>query len=594
MRVKKIMDGQEGFTLIDVLISVAIIVLLFGGIYLIYFSIIDVINNIELRTAATSVVEGELEVIRNLDYTDVGTVGGVPTGAIAPSKSITFDNFDFSVSTTVRNIDDPFDGTLGGVPNDTAPADYKLIQMEIGCPDCAKFVPLVYTATVAPKNLESASQGGSIFINVFDAYAEPVGGASVHVVNSSVAPAIDLVDATNNNGVLQLVGVPTSTQSYEISVSLPGYAPEQTYDSGDLGGSAPVTPHVTVAAQTVTSISFVINKSSDISVEAKDVVCSPISGVDFRIDGTNLIGRDPDFLRFSTTSITSATSAIRFSEVPADTYSFVMNSSSLDILGTMPFTPIVVNPSSTIDFDFIVEPANPRSLLVAVKDGVTRGAIPGAAVTLASLPFSETKTTGRAFVGHTDWSSGAYDSKDGVDTDGFPGSLVLELNASSTYTTSTVSWLVSGTIDVGSNSSTFYTLNWLPTSQPPLTGLNSALFQLASNNDNTTWDFIGPDGTASSYYSSSGEAIHNSHSGDRYLRYKVFLRTADENTTPSIADLSVEFNGPCVPQGHVLFTNLALASDYILETAAAGYIQSTSTVDILGDWQQTEVLLTPQ
>ena len=44
---------KDGFTLIDVLISVAIIVMLFGGIYLIYFSIIDVINNIEVAVSGT-------------------------------------------------------------------------------------------------------------------------------------------------------------------------------------------------------------------------------------------------------------------------------------------------------------------------------------------------------------------------------------------------------------------------------------------------------------------------------------------------------------------------------------------------------------
>ena len=585
---------KKGFTLIDVLISVAIIVMLFGGIYLIYFSIIDVINNIELRTAATSVVESELEIIRNIDYGSIGTVGGIPSGIIAQNKAIAFDNINFSVTTTIRNIDDSFDGTLGGNPNDTAPADYKLVEMEIGCPDCAKFVPLVYTATVSPLNLESDSNDGSIFIDIFDANVDPVAGAQIRVVNNSVSPTINLIDATNNNGVLQLVGVPTSTQAYEISVSLPGYASEQTYDSSDLGGSTPVTPHMTVAAQTVTTLSFLFDRSSIISVEAKDAVCTPIGNVPFAVVGTNKIGINPDVLRFSTSSLTSATSAVDFYDVPWDTYSFSMNDSSLDISGTTFPLSMIINPNSTINFDFILQAADPRSLLVTVRDNATGGIIPGATVTLSSSTFGESKTTNRSFIGHTNWSSGAYSDKSGIEVDSSAGSFELAVNASGTYTVGEVGWLISDIIDVGGSSSSFHTLNWLPTAMPLGAGADSARFQLASNNDNSIWNYIGPDGTSGTYYSSSGQAIHSAHSGDRYIRYKVYLETEDENTTPVINEVNLEFSGPCVPSSQVLFTNLVLVDDYELSVSASGYVLATSSVAVTSNWQQTEVSLTPQ
>ncbi len=58
-------------------------------------------------------------------------------------------------------------------------------------------------------------------------------------------------------------------------------------------------------------------------------------------------------------------------------------------------------------------------------------------------------------------------------------------------------------------------------------------FQLASSNTTTTWNFIGPDGTAATYYETAGPnqvvtvnlLNHNNH---RYFRYKVYLDpTAD-------------------------------------------------------------------
>ena len=47
---------SEGFSLIDLIISMGIIVLLFGGIFLVYFSIIDSARNNSVRTAAFSVL----------------------------------------------------------------------------------------------------------------------------------------------------------------------------------------------------------------------------------------------------------------------------------------------------------------------------------------------------------------------------------------------------------------------------------------------------------------------------------------------------------------------------------------------------------
>ena len=71
---------RAGTSLIDLLISMAIIAMLFGGIYLVYFSLVTAIGNISVRTAAASAIQAEIETIRNLPYASVGTVGGVPAG----------------------------------------------------------------------------------------------------------------------------------------------------------------------------------------------------------------------------------------------------------------------------------------------------------------------------------------------------------------------------------------------------------------------------------------------------------------------------------------------------------------------------------
>lgn len=586
--------NKGGFSLVDTVIAIGIIVLLFGGIYLVYFSILDVVRNLEFREAAASVLDRQIEIIRNLAYEKVGTAGGVPAGIISPEQTVAFGDLKFLVKTTVRNIDDPFDGTLGGSPNDTAPADYKLVELEVSCPGCQKFVPLIFTTTVAPKNLESASSQGSLFINVFDANGIGVSAVSAHVVNASVTPTIDLFDATNLSGALQLVGVPTSTQSYQIEVAKTGYSSEKTYPAGEAGNPNPVKPHATVAAQSVTSISFAIDRVSAVNVYSSGVRCEAAPNIGFSMTGTKLIGTNPDVLKFSTSSNTGGSGLKTMNSIEWDTYSLLMNEPNYDLVGTIPFSRVTINPSSTTDFRMVVRPALPKSLLLTIKDAVTGGGVTEAAVNLSKTGFSSTATLGHSFFSQTDWSGGQYSSQDGgIDTGSPTGTLKLLANASSTYNTSTVSWLVSNTFDLGGASSTFYVLRWNPESQTPQTGANSLKFQLATNNDNATWNFAGPDGTTGTYYTISSSTIWSGHNNNRYLNYKVFLSTADENFTPQLEDVNIEFKGKCVPPYQALFNNLS-TGDYSITVDAAGYLRATSSAAISADWHQAEILMTPQ
>lgn len=592
-KVFQFLKSKQAFTLIDVLVSVGILVVLFGGIYLIYFSVLDVISNLELRTAATSILNQEVEVMRNMRYEDVGTVGGVPSGLIAQNKIRTFGDLQFSVGTTIRNIDDPFDGTVGGNPNDTAPADYKLVEMEIDCVSCKKFVPLIFTTTVAPKSLESASNNGSLFINVFDAGGVGVNEATVRVVNNSVAPTIDLVDATNVDGVLQLVGVPTSTQGYQIEVSKTGYSSERTYSIGGVGNPNPSKPHATVAAQTVTSISFAIDRLSAINLVSLGFRCEAVPNIPFSIAGNKIIGTSPDVYKFSTTTATNSQGVRTLSSVEWDTYAVSMTSASWDVAGTSAFLPLTLNPDTTADLRFTLLPADPNSLLVNLRNASTGEGISGATVNISRSGFNASSTTGRAKYRDSDWSGAGYSAISGaIDSESLPGSVRLSVNASGTYDTSETSWLESETIDFGSTSTVFYGLDFSPTSQPVSTGAESLKFQIATNNDNATWNFTGPDGSAGSYYTSSGIDVLSGNDGARYLRYRVYLSTEDENETPRLDEVTLNFSGMCVPEGGVIFQNLS-SGTYDITATATGFTPGTTTVSVSDDWQQEEILLQP-
>jgi hypothetical protein len=571
------MTSRRGSTLIDLLISMAILTLLFGAIFLTYYSILGGSANVEERTEASSVVNRQIEILRNLAYDQVGTVGGIPAGIIPQTQAIPFGLHSYNLRTTVRNVDDPFDGTLGGTPNDTAPADYKLVEFEITCSNCQNFRPFSMVSTVAPKNLESAGSTGSLFVNVFDAAGLPVPGATVRIINASTSPSIDLTDITNVSGILQLIGVPSSTQRYQVLVSKSGYSSEQTYPLGGASNPNPVKPNATVAAQTVTNVSFAIDKLSTLNVLTSDEFCTALPSVPISITGSKLIGT-PSVLKYpATSSVTDASGLKTFSNMEWDTYALSASKTGYDLMGTSALVPFLLTPSTTLDMRFIFTPADASALLITARDIATGQGISGATATISRPGFTETSTAGRAQFAATDWTSANYTAKStGLDAS-VAGSISLLANASGTYPL-TEQWLESKTVDFGGSATTLHEWQWEGIT-PGGAGADSVKFQLAANNDNATWDYTGPDGTSATFYMADSTNVPASLDGKRYLRYKAYLSTANDNVTPRLDSVSLRFSGMCVPPYQMLFQGLG-SQTFDIEVSAAGYATATSSVTI--------------
>ena len=81
--------------------------------------------------------------------------------------------------------------------------------------------------------------------------------------------------------------------------------------------------------------------------------------------------------------------------------------------------------------------------------------------------------------------------------------------------------------------------NYLTWTEPMLSGVGIK-FQIATNDDPSTWNFVGPDGTAGSYYNSAGAIPLNSVSA-RYFRFKAIL-TGDGNETPILENITVNYS----------------------------------------------------
>jgi hypothetical protein len=81
--------------------------------------------------------------------------------------------------------------------------------------------------------------------------------------------------------------------------------------------------------------------------------------------------------------------------------------------------------------------------------------------------------------------------------------------------------------------------NWSTLSYTATTSANQSVeFQIAGSNSPTgPFNFVGPDGTATTYYTSSGSSL-SQFSNVEYLQYKAFLNTTD-GTTPVLSDVQL-------------------------------------------------------
>lgn len=603
----KISRTKKGFTLVEMLVSVAVFLIISTALYRTYVSLFALASVTQFKILALNAANEQFEIIRNLSYSDVGEVNGIPNGKIPHTQTIVRGGVTFNVTVNIRNVDLPFDGTIGGNPNDLSPADNKLAEVRIDCPSCKNYTPITLTTTISPKNLETASTNGALFIKVFDANGLAVSGATVRVVNTKVVPNIVVQDETDVNGKLQIVDVPPGVQAYSIAVSKPGYSSAQTYPPGGTVNGylnpTPTQPDATVVVQQVTQASFAIDQLSTLSFKSVSPICAPIGGIDFNLSGSKTVGAS--IPKFISNMVTDGSGNYSSTTMEWDSYNVTGIDSNYDIVGINPLNSIPLNPHSTQDVKLIVAPKNPRSLLITVKDSATQLPLTGVTVEVTGpSSYSNTQVTDRGYMNQTDWSGGAgqeiytsplhYFLDNGNVAVNAPTGEIKLKNVFGSYVSNGT--LESSTIDTGSPSN-FYNLVWSPTDQPVATGPDSLRFQFATNKEltaTTTWDYKGPDGTSSTFYTPANSVINSIHNGDQYVRYRVLLSTLASTSTPNVSDIAFTFTSSCTPPGQVVFSGLN-SGTYHVTASKSGY--TTSQVDVSisssANWTEQQIILAP-
>ncbi len=586
---------SRGFSLIEVLIGTAVFVMIATAGYSLFASIFKMAVATQASTLAVQLADEQFEIIRNMPYTSVGLTNGIPLGILPQTQTLTRGGFAFTVGLTVRNIN---------LSTSTVQASDKLVEVNVSCTTCQNFNPVTLTGQISPASLQSASVGGALVVKAFDANGQPVEDANVNVQSVSTSTVVDN-DVTNNDGVLNIIGVPQGVDAYQIIVSKTGYSTDRTYAAGG-SNPTPTNPNKTVLTGQISQVSFAIDRLSTLNISSVSPLCVPAGNFHMNMVGAKQIGAS--LPKYSQSLVTNGSGLLSLGSMEWDSYTITPTDSAYDVAGINPFSPFSLNPNNTQNVQIIVVPKNANSLMVSVMDNATKLPISGATVQLTKSGFDQTQIAGQGYFLQTDWSHGAtqdgpytdpkaYATGSGVDTTtaSSTGSILLHWNSAATpYTVNSTSTLESSTFDTGT-SSNFYTISWKPASQPPLAGSSSVKFQFAAKPTSTstfsTTDYLGPDGTHNTYFTVPGGSINAASNNNEFARYMAYLNTTSTTTTPSVTEMTFAYTSGCIPPGQILFQGLTTGT-YTLTVTQSGYVTYSGSVTVSSGWQEKVVKLT--
>ena len=256
---KRLKENKSGFSLIEILVSLFILMILTLGIYSLIVLSLKLNADNKSYVEATEIANQKMEIIRNMPYDDVGVVSGIPSGSIPQVETISRGNKDYTVNNYVTFYDDPYDGTIAG-GTDSIGVDYKIVTVKVSWEGKFGAKNITVFSKVIPRTEETTSGYGLLKIHVLNVSGQPVDSANINVKNVSLG--VDVDNLSDSDGILYLPAL-ADFQGYRITVTKSGYGQDQSYDPS--AGLSPIDLSVTDGDKTEES--FTIDKLAHLNFQ---------------------------------------------------------------------------------------------------------------------------------------------------------------------------------------------------------------------------------------------------------------------------------------------------------------------------------------
>jgi prepilin-type N-terminal cleavage/methylation domain-containing protein len=377
---------KRAFTLVEILVVALIITVVFTSFYTSFTVGTRYIVDSKNRLGATALANEKMEIVRNLEYDNIGISGGIPSGNIPEDEDINVNGREFHVHTYIQYQDDPLDELA---PDDIIPNDYKIVKITISWKDSSQQTQEIeFMSRFVPPGLETTAGGAPLAINVKGSDSSPVKQASVKIVNNDVSPAINFTVETDDFGHLMLPAAPPSLGGYQFTISKDGYETVATIDP-DSVIYTPTYRHQDVLLDVLNTYDYIEDLLSNLTVEASDYQGNFVPDIGFSIVGGKVIGRDAEnadvFNMDESNETTNAEGKSVYNNISPGNYTIEMeDNSQYELIEHDPsIEPFALVPGDTVTYKFLLADKNVNGLAVTVTDELDPSSpIEGAEVTL--------------------------------------------------------------------------------------------------------------------------------------------------------------------------------------------------------------------
>ncbi len=254
-----------GFTLIEVLVGIFLILIVFLGISAAYQLGFKIVGLNERKITAIQIAQGEIEKIRNMPYLEIGTKGAslpFASGTLDSATTSILNGIEYKIERSIKFVVDSADGNF---PDDECDWDYKRVEIKVSW--SGQFPGKInLISDFSPKDkieeIQTCQQqpGGILSVLVFDSSGIPVSSPLIQVFDPSTGLLVD--SATPSDGKHDF---PLPTSTYKVVVSKSGYSSEQTYSIDEI--AIPEKPNPIILEGKITQVSFSIDKVSSFLVK---------------------------------------------------------------------------------------------------------------------------------------------------------------------------------------------------------------------------------------------------------------------------------------------------------------------------------------
>jgi len=355
---------EQGFTLIEVVISIVIVSIAMTAISTLFVSNVATVSLGKARTLALAVATQQVEYLRDLPYDSLATQHGpiLPQGTIPDDQNVTSGSYRFRVHTVIDYIDDPYDGLS---PTDLYSYDYKIAEVSVFLKNNNKQVATLSTY-VAAKAAETATNTGILSIKVIDANGNPVSGATLHITDPNPSPAVDITTVTDSSGLFVIPKLPLdSTKGYQITASLTGYSTDMTKPD-PVGAQTPVNPNVNILAQQITPVTLSIDRVSTMNLHVVDTSGNPMTNFAVTTTGSKKYYTTPDVFKYSQATNTDGSDNITLPNMEWDSYSFSLPAGYY-LVSSSPYAPVSLSPNSSASVTLTVSNSSSYPRITSVS-----------------------------------------------------------------------------------------------------------------------------------------------------------------------------------------------------------------------------------